>query len=170
MELETPRLRLRPLTGPELTLLAGDTPALEAALSIRYAGEPLEGEFLRIVAGQVQPATADAENYFWHTFWLMLRREDDTAIGSLCFKGPPADGAVEIGYGVAPAFEARGYTTEAAGALCRWALAQPGVARVVAETEKGSGASERVLQKLGMRRTETNRENSWWVLEAHTEV
>jgi ribosomal-protein-alanine N-acetyltransferase len=65
------------------------------------------------------------------------------------FKGPPGEGAAEIGYSVLPQFEGRGYATEMVGGLVRWALAQPGVVRVVAETEWANPASVRVLGKAG---------------------
>ncbi len=65
------------------------------------------------------------------------------------FKGPPQDGTAEIGYAVLPQFRGLGYATEMVGGLVRWALGQPGVARVVAETEWANPASVRVLRKAG---------------------
>jgi RimJ/RimL family protein N-acetyltransferase len=70
-------------------------------------------------------------------------------VGSGGFKGPPRDGAAELGYSVLPQFQGRGYATEMVSGLVRWALAQPGVARVVAETEWANPASVRVLSKAG---------------------
>ena len=65
------------------------------------------------------------------------------------FKGPPRDGTAEIGYSVLPQFQGRGNATELVRELVRWALAQPGVTRVVAETEWANPASVRVLNKAG---------------------
>lgn len=70
-------------------------------------------------------------------------------IGGGGFKGPPQEGTAEIGYSVLPQFQGRGYATEIVGALVRWALGQPGVARVAAETEWANPASVRVLSKAG---------------------
>ena len=53
------------------------------------------------------------------------------------------------------AFWGRGYATESAGAMCRWALAQPGVTAVEAETAPDNAASIRVLAKLGFQPTGT---------------
>ena len=61
----------------------------------------------------------------------------------------------EIGYGMIEAFWGRGYATESAGAMCRWALAQPGVTAVEAETAPDNAASIRVLAKLGFQPTGT---------------
>ena len=48
-----------------------------------------------------------------------------------------------------PQFQKRGYATELLGGLLKWALAQPGVHRVAAETEWDNPASVRVLEKAG---------------------
>jgi len=68
------------------------------------------------------------------------------------FKGPPRDGTVEVGFSVLPQFQGRGCATEIAGGLVQWALRQPGVARVVAETEWANPASVCVLRKAGFAR------------------
>ena len=65
------------------------------------------------------------------------------------FLGPPQDGAVQMGYSVLPQFQRQGYATELVGALARWAFAQTGVERIVAETEWANPASVRVLEKTG---------------------
>ena len=65
------------------------------------------------------------------------------------FKGPPRNGVAEIGYSVLPQFQGRGYATEMVAGLVQWALRQPGVTRIVAETEWANLASVRVLQKAG---------------------
>ncbi len=81
---------------------------------------------------------------------LFVVDEPRTLAGWGGFKGPPDDeGAVEIGYAVAPEWEGRGVATAAVGALLREAWAQPGVRRVRAHTLPGPSASIRVLQKSG---------------------
>jgi RimJ/RimL family protein N-acetyltransferase len=85
--------------------------------------------------------------------WYALAAGEGAAgpvlVASGGFKGPPQDGAAELGYSVLPQFQGRGYATEMVGGLVRWALGQPGVARVVAETEWANPASVRVLTKAG---------------------
>jgi RimJ/RimL family protein N-acetyltransferase len=51
------------------------------------------------------------------------------------------------------------------GALVRWALRQPGVARVVAETEWANPASVRVLSKAGFAPTGTSTEEGGALFE-----
>ena len=70
-------------------------------------------------------------------------------MGDLCFKGLPETGHPEIGYGIEPEFWNQGYTTEAVRAACCWALQQPGVSAIEAETDPGNAASQAVLRKVG---------------------
>ena len=84
----------------------------------------------------------------WYAPWLAELHSGE-AVGDLCFKGLSADGSVEIGYGFAPAYWGQGYATEAVTAMAAWALGQPGVKTVEAETEPENFASRRVLEKAG---------------------
>jgi 8-oxo-dGTP pyrophosphatase MutT (NUDIX family) len=87
--------------------------------------------------------------------WLVFR--GDELVGDAGFHAPPANGEVELGYSTLPEHRGRGYATEAARALVEWALAQPGVERVVAEFEHDNPSSQRVLEKIGMRPLDARR-------------
>ena len=93
-------------------------------------------------------ATAHPEQWEWYAIW-MIELKDGTHIGDLWFKGLSGDGATEIGYGMAEEHQGCGYATEAVSALADWALHQPGVSCVTAQTEASNIASQRVLQKSG---------------------
>lgn len=167
--LTTERLILYPLDPAELRMWIDDLPGLEAKLDCRYRAEPMEGHFLEIVKGQAEIADRDPENYLFHSFWLLIRREDRVAVGSADFKAPPDEtGAVEIGYGLGKEHEGRGYMTEAVRAMTDWAFRQPGVVSVIAETEKESLASQRILTRCGFRK-EREDETLWWRLYPPTE-
>ena len=89
-------------------------------------------------------------NRVWHTVWYMeLKDSPSTVVGDLSFKGLRQDGMVEIGYGLRPGHCGKGYMTEAVSALVAWALDQPGVSRVEAETDPDNEASQRVLTRAG---------------------
>lgn len=88
------------------------------------------------------------EQWVWYAIWIM-ERKDGSPVGDLCFKGLNGDGSVEIGYGVNEPQQKQGYATEAVNAAATWALRQPGVTRVEAETEPENRASQRVLEKCG---------------------
>jgi ribosomal-protein-alanine N-acetyltransferase len=101
--------------------------------------------------------------------WVAVDLERRVLVGDAGFKGPPdANGAVEVGYSVLPAFRDRGYATEAVRALLDWALAQSGVRRVVAECASRNLPSARVLTKLGMRRAAVEGDTVLWELEEGT--
>jgi ribosomal-protein-alanine N-acetyltransferase len=85
--------------------------------------------------------------------WIVVAREERVVVGSAGFLGKPKeDGSIEIGFGVHPDFRNRGYACEAARALVKWGLDQPGVQRVVAKCDAENLASIRVLEKIGMTR------------------
>ena len=90
----------------------------------------------------------------WIHGFSMIQRCDGACIGSCGFKGPPnADGVVEIAYGVRPEHEGKGFATEAASALVRFALDSEKVRIVRAHTLPQVNASGRVLTKCGFRHT-----------------
>jgi RimJ/RimL family protein N-acetyltransferase len=95
-------------------------------------------------------AAPDAVGWF---SWYALAADGASATPILVagggFLGPPQDLTVRIGYSVLPEFQGRGYATEMVTGLVRWAMEQPGVARIVAETEWANPASARVLIKAG---------------------
>ncbi len=88
------------------------------------------------------------DQWKWYCLW-MIELKDGTHVGDLSFKGLNADGSVEIGYGIKEEHRGRGYATEAVNAAVTWALGQPGVTRVEAETEPDNIVSQRVLEKCG---------------------
>lgn len=86
----------------------------------------------------------------WIHGFVMKLRDADVVVGSCCFKGPPdSEGMVEIAYGVEPEFRGRGYATEAAAALARYAFDHPDVRVVRAHTLPEPNASTRVLTRCG---------------------
>jgi len=68
------------------------------------------------------------------------------------FKGPPADGIVELGYEIAEAPRGRGLATAATRAMLAEAFAHKGVRTVIAHTLAHRNASNRVLEKAGFHR------------------
>ena len=84
----------------------------------------------------------------WGTRFFLLD-EPRALVGWGGFKGAPQDGAVEIGYAIAPGWEGRGLATAAAAAMVREAWADPGVDAVLAHTLPARGASVRVLEHNG---------------------
>ena len=131
--IETKRLRIRLATDEQMRAIIAEQ--TEEELKKAY------GEMLSL-------CLAHPESRAWYAAWL-IETPSGQRIGDLCFKGLSADGAVEIGYGLLPEYWGCGYATEAVSAAVAWALGQPGVARVEAETETDNLASQNVLKKAG---------------------
>ena len=119
MELQTERLSLHPMSDAELQTL------MEAV-------RPRDAELADAYNDMLRGSREHPQARLWYTAWGAYRKNTGELVGDLCFKGPSAQ--PEIGYGMIEAFWGRGYATESAGAMCRWALAQPGVTAVEAET------------------------------------
>ena len=131
--IETKQLRIYPATQAQMkAFIAAET---DAELKKAYT-EMLDG------------CLRNPNQWEWYAMW-MIELRDGTHIGDLCFTGLGANGAVEIGYGILEEYQGRGYATEAVCAAVNWALQQPGVTRVEAETEQNNRASKRVLEKCG---------------------
>ncbi len=93
---------------------------------------------------------------------MIARGEERRVVGSVVFHGQPdEDGVAEVGYGVDTVLQGRGLATEATRACVAWALAQPGVRRVLATTFPFHRASLRVIEKLGMRLVDTELDALW---------
>lgn len=138
-DLATARLDLHALTTDEaLALVAGE--------------ELPEWPFAE---GYPMPDTLDGVGLFLrhgdraYGVHLVVRQEDGLVIGDGGFLGPPSDGAVTIGYEIVPVARRQGYATEAIVALAAWALGQPGVTEVRAETMPDNEGSIRALFKAG---------------------
>ncbi|MEO8448244.1 MAG: GNAT family N-acetyltransferase [Gemmatimonadota bacterium] len=83
--------------------------------------------------------------------WYVILREPRTVIGAAGYKGPPDEsGVVEVGYGILPAFQRRGFASEATSALIARAFERPDVTAVAAETYPHLTASLGVMRKNNM--------------------
>ena len=102
----------------------------------------------------LQGALDHSDRWEWYAIWI-IERKDGENVGDLCFKGLNDDGWVEIGYGIYNEYQGNGYATEAVDKMVSWALSQPDVRRVEAETEPDNKASQRVLKKCGFLPTGT---------------
>jgi RimJ/RimL family protein N-acetyltransferase len=131
----TPRVRLE-LETPEAALARVEAlpPELRAEVS---------PEWLARVRASAGP------DPYLHGF-LALDRDTGAVVGGCGFKGPPdAEGTVEIAYAVEVEHQGRGYATEAAAALVRFAFRNQAVRVVRAHTRPENNASARVLTKCG---------------------
>ena len=108
-----------------------------------------EEEELRKAYGEMlDGCLAHPDQWDWYAMWI-IKKNDGTHIGDLCFKGVEAGSNPEIGYGILEEFQGRGYATEAVRLALSWAFQHPEVNAVEAETDPENAASRKVLLKCG---------------------
>jgi RimJ/RimL family protein N-acetyltransferase len=125
---------------------------LDFAFPDDFPDDDLTG-FLRLRLGQMQ---RDPASQKWLVRALVLR-DDGTMVGHAGFHGPPGTTGLnpdkaELGYTVFPAFQGRGYATEAAVALMDWAHGE-GIDRFVASVGPSNEPSLAIVHKLGFVQT-----------------
>ena len=103
------------------------------------------------------PADDDARRFGHH---LVVERDTSTVVGGAGFFGPPQDGEVEIGYGIVPSRQRRGYATEAVQAMVADVFQLDSVHIVTANVDLDNPASIRVLEKSGMTLCTRNQEQA----------
>ena len=87
----------------------------------------------------------------WQFGFGVIHKIDNFLIGMAGFPGAPdSEGIAEIAYGIAPAYQSRGYATEVANALIDFAASDPRVKKIRAHTLAQTNASTRVLEKCGL--------------------
>ena len=134
-------------------------PASKAHLQALLHGDvTFEREFgMRVAAGLIQfdgmlehavAALEDGVEPRWSTH-LFVHRVDRAVVGIGGFTGPPEQGAVEIGYSVAPEYRGAGFATAAARRLVAAAEQSGDVRLVTAHTLAAPGPSTAVLRRLG---------------------
>ncbi|MGH7562665.1 MAG: GNAT family N-acetyltransferase [Gemmatimonadales bacterium] len=158
MPILTPRLELIPasLEHFEAELLGRD--ALESALDVgvpeSWPPELYDEAAIRYMIDWLQAHSGEEE---WGLYYVVRRAalgEARLLIGACGFKGAPDDdGLVELGYGILPEHQRRGYATEAVGGLVEFAFTSPAVRSVTAQTLPHLEPSIRVLEKAGFRFT-----------------
>lgn len=135
-------MRLLPTTGADYAVIGQGGPWQGHAVP---EGGLEPGLVLTMLAGWSQ-RLQQAQG--WGTWFGVAGGE---VVVSIAVKNPVVAGAVEIGYGTAPARRGLGHATAAVVALLP-ILAGRGVTRVTAETSTANIASQRVLQKAGFAR------------------
>lgn len=161
--LQTQRLRLLLLASSQLKQCLENLPVIEAHLGLRLARGMFTDRAQQAIKTKLDKMhRVDASLQAWFTYWLVVTNLENVGIGLVGFKGSPnKQGAVEIGYGIDPVWQNRGYATEAVQALLDWAFQHPYCTAITA-TEVCNPASRRVLEKLGARLIEKSESHTSW--------
>ena len=152
---ETDRLRVSPLTPESIDAAAGDrkllAQLLEAEVSVEWPEAEMR-EFLPLLAEQLRANPAKMQ---WGG--VMISKVEPKLLGDIGFHaggsfGPLSRGAdCEVGYSVLEPFRNRGYATEGLRGLLKWGFTRLKLGRVVGRCEVSNVASQRVLERSGMR-------------------
>ena len=163
---ETDRLLLQPLTQAQLGLYLLNDGSLEQQLGVGYSPKEINPDLKDGLERHFLPLVAQHhDTYVFYTLWSIVLKEENVLVGDICFKGAPdEEGQVEIGYGTYDYFQNKGIMTDAVGLLITWCHHRPEIKTVLAETETGNTASEKILLKNGFQRYHQGRDNSWWKL------
>lgn len=133
--IQTQRLNLAPMTK-------------EAALAM-VEGLSAEDR-AHVSADWLEKVHASDSDDPWTFGFTMMLRESGQPIGNCGFNGPPdSEAMVEIAYGVDEEHQGKGYATEAAEAMVKFAFGSGLVSVVRANTFPEENASGRVLTKCG---------------------
>ena len=165
--ISTERLELVPLTQAQLEIGLSDLSKLEEKLGMDITRGFITEVVLRAIRMKVEKMRkAEPSKHAWLTYWLIVIKDELIGAGMLLgFKGyPNAKGSTEIGYGIDPAYQNKGYMTEAVRALIDWAFTHPFCKEITA-TEVYNPASRRLLEKLRAVQTEGNGRFTSWKLQ-----
>lgn len=150
LQVETERLVLAPCTLEAARAAPVDTQRVGELYGVGIPEGWPSGELRDAFPVFVRQLERDPKSFGWGN-WLAIERGERMLVGDVGFKGrPDRAGTVEIGYGIAPVYQRRGYASEAGRGLLKWAFSHPEVKRVIAECHEDNTASIRVLERLGM--------------------
>ena len=97
---------------------------------------------------RVPQVKKDPSTNKWFVRWIVLR-DSGVIIGSTSFHEPPDEnGMLEIGIGIHPTYQRRGFGTEALLGMWTWAATQPGVHTFRYTVSASNYASVAVIKKL----------------------
>jgi len=161
--ISTTRLELIPLGQRQLETCLSDLSAFEKQIGLTITRDFFTDRVQRAIRMKVEKMReADVSQHAWFTYWLIVVREENVGAGMLGFKGyPNAEGSTEIGYGIDPSYQNKGYMSEAVQALTGWAFLHD-FCKVITATEVENPASKRLLEKLGAVQVGVNDTTTSW--------
>jgi RimJ/RimL family protein N-acetyltransferase len=148
--LETERLWLRRFTADDVDLLVA-LDADPAVMRFINGGRPTPRSE---IATEILPAWLGYyERYAGYGFWAAIEKATDAFVGWFHLRPPDESSpdAPELGYRLRAASWGLGYATEGSRALVDLAFRELGAERVTAETMVVNIASQRVMEKAGLR-------------------
>lgn len=110
----------------------------------RFLGGTRQENSIEIVLKEMLNSSADS------FYWIVREKRTDNFIG-LVSLDPHHDGVdYEISYQFLPSWWGKGYATEVAHLIIKYALNELNLSKVIAETQTANTPSCRLLERLGM--------------------
>lgn len=163
LKLESDRLIIIALDLEHFKLYIENTAVLEKNLGAKVTGRELNSEMKEIFREPYRKALKDKENYLWYTNWQIISKKENRIIGGITFKGKVnSDNEVEVGYGIDEKYQNKGYMTETLRTIINWSFTHDEIKSVIAETNKDNRASQRVLEKVGMKKYKEEEKTYWY--------
>ncbi|MEZ4673848.1 MAG: GNAT family protein [Caldilineaceae bacterium] len=156
--IQTERLCIRPFRNTDWPAVHGYM-SLPAAILYMAKSVMSEAETQEYIQKQLGDDATD---------FALIRLADNQLIGHMVFHPWFAPRTYEIGWIVHPAYQRRGYASEAALALLRYGFEEMDLHRIIATCQPENPASYRVMEKIGMRREGHFRQcidrgnDTWW--------
>jgi len=148
--IRTERMDLIPATVKLYLLDLHDRTGLASALNASVPGDWPPEQISSEVIEEFLKLMRAGDRKVWSFYWL-ARNEDcgpNVLIGSGGFLAS-AEGSIELGYSVLPAYQQQGYATEAVRSMVEWAFSALRITRIIAYTYPRLISSIRVLEKNG---------------------
>lgn len=142
--LQTRRLVFRPFTLADFPLLATLHRDPEVG---RYMGGVWAEATIAETLEQFVAEHAERGHSKWAAF-----TQEGAFVGRAGISHWPATGELELGYSLMPEHWGQGLATEAARAVADWAFANTGAGHIIAFTHLENYGSQRVLDRIGMKR------------------
>lgn len=169
-ELDTQRLRIIPLTLEQLKIYKENHNKFEKSLGLNLTEKvELDRNLERDIIGAwdfwFDKVEKNPFSYTWYTRWEIILKDENRIIGTCGFKGMPDEkGEIEVGYFIHPAYQNKGYMTEALKEMIRYAFLHPGVKTITAETPTDNFPSQQVLIKNGFNNVFEKNNYYYWKL------
>lgn len=166
LKLESLSLIVLPLTAEQLQLFMADPHQYASSLGYPgYTPEPANADLSDALCKMAKSIAESPQHWPWNSNWAIISKLDNAVVGGIDFHGPPnSEGQAEVGYGLDSAFRGNGLMSQALSLMAAWAFTHPEVRTLLAETEMGNLASQRVLQRGGFCPYTVKGSNIWWRL------
>ena len=170
LKIETANLILLALDYESLLYLKKDRILLENHLELKFADHQLSEETKIEIRNdlkfRINEVLENPSNYGWFTSWEIILKSQHISIGGIALTGiPDHNGATSISYFIDKRHRGLGFATEAVKAMTNWAFENKKLKKIHALSPIKNKASQKVLQKCGFIRHETQADIISWELK-----